>query len=459
MSSITAVNTTQPRLNPYQKERKIVAALQGYIRAENARLVFQYTFVFSKTVVVYNTADFILFCPPPGRPDPREACTAETLECDTRRRIAAKITKINACFYYACNIIRQRIGPCRYSPDLAEARQVELRALALFNENKKIGLPPTQAAIQTLRALISNPDNRSLLNISKKAAKQLPRKQYEQEVELAEKTKIKISRPSVIYGALFKLGILDRFISQNLFANFLDFLKDTIQARPKLLNHDANLANVNFMEAFDLKAKDQFEAICQQDPIGFYAPFKGRWEKLPAGVLRVLTHSLALDTIARCYGLLPATWTPFQSANELFNQLKEKGPILVAGCFKRSQDLVSSRMQTKHGAVALGRAHFDTELIEVAESFSKKEISTNRGHCVVIVGVKKQNNEATVYFIDPTNPSDPFAKVVMTIYMMAYQDFTQKVTNPKTGVVEPIALTPTSYYGYSARHFSLSKCQ
>lgn len=443
---IVAINSSETVLTPYQKERKIVAALHGHIWAENARLVFQYSMVFSKTVVVVNTADEFLLCPPPGKPDPKADCTSETLECDTRRRVALKPRGM--CFYHACNVIRFRIGP-HYFPQFVEERQVEKQAFAFFEASKKLLLSRDSISILNMTIEVSTLKSFSFLNLGQQAIKQLPLATYEKEALEVHQGKRKGEDRSLTLGILQHKGIIQKFLAQRSYTTLLDYLKYLLQPRP---------SDEETMQLFGENPKEQFQEILQQDTSRQNSVYKV-WEQIQAPIKNRITFALAQDMFARCYGLAPATWTPFQPASVLFNQLKLRGPHMVCGMFvKTTQSYETTLIRTKQGAVALKSAA--TSMLFKAGIGQQDTLTlVGNAHCAVIIGLKKTDKDATVYFIDASDPSDPYAKVVMTIYTMAYQEFVKKVMNPKTGFLDESLSSPSSYYAYVAPHFDLGKCQ
>ncbi len=99
-----------------------------------------------QTKVIYNNSDYILYELPPGKPDPNDPCTKETLENDTRQRVLQKGSQ-GWCWLAALHTISDRIGK-KSIPELHQQRIHERlcsqrrKDLSAINEKIQNRFPP-----------------------------------------------------------------------------------------------------------------------------------------------------------------------------------------------------------------------------------------------------------------------------------------------------------------------------
>jgi hypothetical protein len=99
----------------------------------------------------------------------------------------------------------------------------------------------------------------------------------------------------------------------------------------------------------------------------------------------------------------------------LIVELKEKGPLNIFGFFGPTTYL---EPDFKHHQVS-GRDIFAWR--------PKTPRDRSAGHSVLIVGAKKVNDKAYVYFIDPINSSDPLDRAKQKIYMNSFENITSNI--------------------------------
>lgn len=423
MSGIS-LNNSPNRLNPYQKEKKVVEVLKNHIGEALSRLTYQYCFVFSKTAVVVNTDSCILLCPPPGKVSSYDECNPEVLECDTRRRVASHATKVDCCFFYASNLIREPIGP-NYSSHLKEERQIEKRGIKFFNHYCKIRKQVlTPELLETCSLLIGTEENLMILATWNHAKVK----------KIVDKTYNPSNQAELLFtDSLIDSGLLNNFLKQENSDNVAIYLKKIVNG-----HKDSILVSLEktyslckeFLETFDVE-KDRSRAA-------YFDPQIAR-------SLSGLIFQHALLGIGRIvYQLQPASWNPFEPADKLLEDLKRRGPHLIGGLF--CQDAPGEevgRKWTKHGLVSFQKP-----------TFAKPK----RGHVIVVIGVqKKGNDDAVVYFLDSADSSSPFTHIVRIIYIIAYKEFVGMVNN--LIILRDASLSPSSPYALTPRRFDLAKCQ
>jgi hypothetical protein len=145
------------------------------------------------------------------------------------------------------------------------------------------------------------------------------------------------------------------------------------------------------------------------------------------------------DLHADFYRLGRSSWNPLQGIDKLLAELKEKGPLMVGGNLGRSSYAPSVSLCTMTKQIS-GRDIYYWE-----KGTEHQKLTTSR--TILLVGAKKTQNRAFVYFIDPQDPSDPLDRSKQKIYMISYENLTSIICSVY-GECEKSIDTEYAYHGH-----------
>ncbi|HEV3270428.1 MAG TPA: hypothetical protein VGZ69_07290 [Candidatus Rhabdochlamydia sp.] len=339
--------------------------------------------------VLERTATSILYEIPPGKPDPKQK---RTIGEDTRNRIPQLAYKGNTCWYYTLKFIRQQIGknPCK---ELTQARKVErLCSLRRKSYTKHENSLPAIAD-----QLFTEKGSDVLCSIDLAKAKNY--------VKNKQTTQPMMETPEFLEGRPSLFPFLEEFIKEGKKSNMHEFL-----LHKKFSGR--NRINLEFLTNLGISLKEVFDSEITT---------ANGYEKKPCKTLKDLEKSsllgfFACKISAKVYDLQKSSWTPFQKIDCLIEELETKGPLYVGG--------------------NLGRPTYVDEPFKMSQKISERDIyawrpGANRnpglGHTVLLVGAKKVQGKAFVYFIDSADPSDPNDRSKQKIYMISYTNLTSNV--------------------------------
>jgi hypothetical protein len=136
-------------------------------------------------------------------------------------------------------------------------------------------------------------------------------------------------------------------------------------------------------------------------------------------------------------GLKKSTWKPIDGSDSLISELKSKGPLFVGGALGKPAYMDAPYERTQKIA---------NRAIYAWRPGAKRHPNSFVGHTVLLVGAKKVEKEAYVYFIDSVDPSDPKDLSKQKIYMISFNNFTNHITDLH-GRLRQDSPVPYAYYG------------
>lgn len=343
--------------------------------------------------ILEKTCDSVLYEISPGKPNPQEMYPKGV---DKRERVFQSGLKGVACWYYAFNFLRRRIGknPCE---SLLAERAIE----KLCSQRRKEQTAYDDAFPVAIHELYSKSDISIIRKLDLKHA------QLFLESPLASLDPLD--------GRSSLLPYIQEFIKEKTHKNILEFL--VFKRASRLIQ-----INMNFLNNFNT---DVHKMIGHK-----------KWKKLDAEQQSAALETYVRDFSADLYNVKKSEWKPSLGIDELLDELKRKGPLMVLG--------------------NLGTpAYIDTPF-QMARKISNRDIYAWRpgamrsdliaGHAILLVGARKVQNKAFVYFIDPADPSDPFDPSKQKIYMISFANLTSNIRS-LTGHKELESDAGHAYYG------------
>jgi hypothetical protein len=194
-----------------------------------------------------------------------------------------------------------------------------------------------------------------------------------------------------------------------------------------------NEINIQFLSNFDLSAEKLFESEMSEEN-GYK---KTNWKKLDTVEKAGFLDFFARDVSAKAYGLQKSSWSPVKGIESLMDELKKNGPLFIGG--------------------ALGKPAYIDEPFKMSQKLAGRDIyawrpgakrhpTTFSTHSVLLIGAKKIQDKAFVYFIDPIDPSDPKDKSTQKIYMISFSNLTSNICDLH-GRMRQDSPVPYTYYG------------
>lgn len=164
---------------------------------------------------------------------------------------------------------------------------------------------------------------------------------------------------------------------------------------------------------------------------------KMSWEKIDVVRKAAFLDCFSRKISAEKYGLKVSAWTPLQPIDSLIKELTLRGPLVVGGAFGQSAyiDQPFKMSQKLH-----------QRDVYAWKPGAKRHIVTFSGHTILLVGAKKVQEKAFVYFIDPKDKSEPKDKSLQKLYMISYTNLTQYICDMH-GRMKPDSLSEIGY-GY-----------
>lgn len=360
--------------------------------------------------ILEKTDNSVLYEIPAGKPNPRQNCTVGE---DQRDRVMQSAYKSNTCWYYTLNFIRNRIGkaPCE---QLSKEREIErlcsLRRKAQTEHENSLPAVANQLQNQLGSVALSYID--------------LTQAQFL--IENGEKLQPILETPEALEGRPSLFPFIAEFLDQEQCKNMHEFLL------MKKFN-TWNEINIQFLSNFNLNVEQLLESEINEEN-GYK---KINWEKLDPVKKAGFLDFFARDVSAKAYGLQKSSWRPEKGIDGLIDELKKNGPLAIGG--------------------ALGRPAYIDEPFKMSQKLAGRDIyawrpgakrhpTTFSGHSILLIGAKKIQDKAFVYFIDPIDPSDPQDKPSQKIYMISFSNLTSTIYNLH-GRMRQDSPVPYGYYG------------
>ncbi len=347
--------------------------------------------------ILQKTENSILYGLPAGKPNPHLKCNKGE---DVRSRVLQTGAKGAACWYYTFNFIRLRIGknPCS---DLRQERALEEICSRRRKEQKAFDdmLP------FSIDELYSKSDSSILEKLDLENAQTFLDNLSSASCILSENIEVRLSLTHCI----------KEFLNEKTHKNLHEFL--IFKRSSKTIE-----INLKFLQNFKTDVHKMLE--------------HQNWEKLDIENKAAALDAYVRDCHADFYKLKKSSWKPLQGIEKLCDELKEKGPLMVLGDFgtsaytdqpfKMSQQINSRDIYAWHPGAERNQAL--------------------AGHSVLLIGAKKIKDNAFVYFIDPSDSSDPLDQSKQKIYLISFKNFTSNIYDI-TGRQNPDSRSEYAYCG------------
>lgn len=330
--------------------------------------------------ILEKTSNSILYEIPAGKPNPKQK---RALNEETRDRVVQSAMKGASCWYYTFNLIRSKIGknPCE---ELMKERDIE----KLCSLRRKELTSYDDAFPISIAELYSESDNELLKQMDLKNARLFLKEQkLDQSMSSLSET---------LEGRSSLNSYLEEFVKENKYKNLHEFLLYKRSSKSMEIN-------LKFLSSF---ATDIDKMLKHEN-----------WEKLDIEAKANALDCYVRDFTADLYKLQKSSWKPKQGIDGLIDELQKNGPLMVLGKLGVCAYIDSPFKMSKQLA---GRD------IYAWQPGAKRDVSS-AGHTVLIIGAKKIQDKAFVYFIDSTDPSDPKDKSKQQIYMISLTNLTSNI--------------------------------
>ncbi|MBA3237729.1 MAG: hypothetical protein H0T62_05175 [Parachlamydiaceae bacterium] len=142
------------------------------------------------------------------------------------------------------------------------------------------------------------------------------------------------------------------------------------------------------------------------------------WAKCSIIHKSTFLNNFVRNVSATACGLKKSCWAPNKGVNTLIGELKENGPLCVAGY--------------------LGKLFYKDAPFIMKQKYSGRDVyawrpgaeripPTYLAHTVLLVGAKKVEDKAYVFFIDSQDCSDPIDKSQQKIYLISLSNLTENI--------------------------------
>lgn len=360
-----------------------------------------------------NDSQGIIYDLPLGIPDPSQECPfGEDRRIRVRREAAAQ----SLCFYVAAGCLRRYVGPT-FCAELKKLQAFEtgfekmkkqqadheaevlpytqlLSSSSAVNDFKNIDKKHAAGLIVTFERLISNPD----------AGRDLKAKRDAAGIHFDEATMQKSRKEQV--------SLLQAFIHQNRFDTFYDHLFEVKYRRRTEIQR-------LFMNSIGISSSDLAEQVSTLLDPKIAQEIKENQNNLDAVPLK--SWSAALQTSVQLlatmhFGLkFSQYWHPRADFNVFLKELKEHGPMCIAGAFGAHlyQNAPTNLVQRIGNRNVYGW------------EAGAPRVASPTGHCVTVVGAVAGPPRAEggyIYFLDPFDPSDPQHPELEKVYKISYRN-------------------------------------
>lgn len=360
--------------------------------------------------ILEKTDNSILYEVAAGKPNPKQKCVVNE---DQRNRVIQSAYKGNTCWYYTLNFIRKRVG-CEPCEELVKEREIE----KLCSLRRKAQTKHENSLPAIADQLQSQVGFETLVGIDLEKAKFfIKNKKTIQPI---------FESPEALEGCPSLFPFIEEFLKEGKCKNMHEFLLI------KKFN-TRNEINMQFLSSFNLSIEKLFESEMSEE-----SGYKDTdWEKLDAVKRGAFLDFFVRDVSAKAYGLQKSFWSPLKGIESLIDELKKKGPLFIGGL--------------------LGKPFYIDEPFKMSQKLGERDIYAWRpgakrhpvmivGHSVLLVGAKKIQDKAFVYFIDSRDASDPKDKSTQKIYMISFNNLTSNIFDLR-GKMRQDSPFPYAYYG------------
>lgn len=344
------------------------------------------------STIIYSSTFKILYALPPGKPDPSVLSTREN--SFLRPRVFQSAQKGPTCWYYALNMIRDRIGK-NHSEELSRDREIE----CILSKRRKIitAVRERQHFDQSIvKQLMNDPDYQHLKLWTKDGAlKWLP---CFEELSTTNEHDVKKEVISLV-------RVLKAFSNQNSIPNLEDYIQ---------YSHCNELNKINQISLTILgKNPEDYFIVDQCTDSKMGETDKQKWHDLSAFEKRALLENYCFRVSYELYKLKVSSWHPEQGPEELANVLRKNGPMYTKGQVGRRYYAEQPQVINKIA-----------KTIILGWEKGAKRIELQILHSVVIVGASTELN-GFVYYVDPLDESDPENE--RPVYVSSYNNFINRL--------------------------------
>lgn len=380
--------------------------------------------------ILQNKDSSVLYSLPPGKPNTKIPLVPG--EADLRPRVNQSPPKGPTCFYYAFNLLRDRIGA---NPPKEYERKREIEA---FISNYRYQIEQLNRPYQNPEIAVD-----SVFKLIK----------FDKDLH-----SVKLSLPMIIQAihdaipllmseykdALPDLparaaSIVQEFCAQTEYGNLDDYIKNIKHSKFIAIHQKFfQVLGIDPKTWYDNYQKEYAQAFIDSRGVRFseadnrflldeFLKSTTAWDifsqKNPA-ILGIYSQV----AIAEAYGFKKAEWRPSQTISSLFLALKNHGPLYAGGLFGNSYYAKDPTIrQTIEGRSIYGWAPEDRLPATDTGHLFGEQVGT--GHAIVIIGAAKGGSKGGyVYFIDPSDGSSATDPSQQKIYVITYENFVANVT-------------------------------
>lgn len=352
--------------------------------------------------ILQKTKDSIFYQLPQGKPDPKALCSPSTMS--SRSMVPQEPQKGSTCWYYALNMIRDRVGK-NPSEEVKDKRHIEV----ICSERRKAF--SMQRALQNqqisiAQALKTDPRFSPYLATTIPGARALLPKLHKMSLVAGGEAKEKLNE---------LISILSSFLSQSAVPDLIDYLNNF---------HFSEMNKVNLLMlkkmGIDPEAFYREESFYAQN-LAKYGTFARYVKEKPIEAAPIL-DSYAFRAAHRGYGLLVSSFDPTRGAESLKDALEHSGPMYCKGKFGKAYYLVEPSVVEQIAS---------KNIWGWKKTDAKRELSI--AHSIVVVGAKTSEGASGgfVYFVDPIDGSHPENPEQQKVYVMSYKGFISKLGDLK----------------------------
>ncbi|MBS0605599.1 MAG: hypothetical protein JSR57_01505 [Verrucomicrobia bacterium] len=353
-------------------------------------------------------------------------------ESDLRPRVDQSPPKGPTCFYYALNLLRDRIGA---NPPKEYERKREMEAF----------ISSYRYQIEQLNRPYQNPEIAvdSVFKLIK----------FDKDLH-----SVKLSFPMIIQAihdaipllmseykdALPDLparaaSIIQEFCAQTEYGNLDDYIKNIKHSKFIAIHQKFfQVLGIDPKKRYDNLQKENAKAHIDSSTIHL-SEAENRFlleeclKCTPAWDILIQKNPAILGiyfqiAVAEAYGFKEAEWRTSQTISSLFQTLKNHGPLYVGGLFGNSYYAKEPTIrQIIEGRSIYGWAPEDRLPATEAGHLFGEQVSA--GHAIVIIGAAKGGSKGGyVYFIDPSDGSSATDPSQQKIYVISYENFVANVS-------------------------------
>lgn len=331
---------------------------------------------------IKNSCSFSLFGLTSGKKDPKSLSDAYVFQSKQ---------KGPTCYYYAMNMLRERIGKV-HPPEKKAARKIE----ALISHRRK-----------EITAM------RSLLDYEKALAEELSPEGTFSHFNAWHK-----KGAEAFYAEIKKREITDTRINpiKKLISEFLtNTTYETLLEFTEEKHHQLCLdKGIEFLSLFGKNAQDMYKI--QFPDTCFYKTTP--WDDLSTYAKRAHVENFCFQMMYTSYNLSVSSWHPASGVKGLIETLNKSGPMYVKGHFSKDSTTLVSKEPKEISGLSI---YSLDEKIAFKGSFIF--------HSVVITGAEMSTK--SIFFVDPGDDSDPKKEKYKKTYTLSYDSFLSRLGNLK----------------------------